>query len=72
MIHVVAKKCLTGLPLLMYIKLLGRSRSRTIKNRRVGVGVGVGAFVYRLHHTPGYYKHTTDPQRHQIFYCLIV
>jgi hypothetical protein len=47
MIHVVAMKCLIGLPLLIHIELLGRSRSRSraFKNR----GVGVGAFVYRLH-----------------------
>jgi hypothetical protein len=55
MIHVVAMKCLIGLPLLMHIELLLRSRS--FKNRGVGVragsfknrGVGVGALVYRLH-----------------------
>jgi hypothetical protein len=49
MIHVVAMKCLIGLPLLTHtsIALLRRSRSRTFKNG--GVGVGVGAFVYRLH-----------------------
>jgi hypothetical protein len=45
MIHVVAMKCLVGLPLLIHIELLWRSRSRSFKNRRVGVG----AFVYRLH-----------------------
>jgi hypothetical protein len=50
MIHVVAMKCLIGLPLLIRIELLRRSRSRgrRFKNR----GVGVGAFVYRLH-SPG-------------------
>jgi hypothetical protein len=57
MIHVVAMKCLTGLPLLIHIELLLRSRSRSFKHRGDGVGVGsfknrevgVGAFVYRLH-----------------------
>jgi hypothetical protein len=44
MIHVVVMKCLIGLPLLMHIELLRRSRSRSFKNR----GIGVGAFVYRL------------------------
>jgi hypothetical protein len=63
MIYVVAMKCLIGLPLLIYIELLWRNRSRSFKNRGVGVGsfknrgveveVGVGAFVYRLH-SPGY------------------
>jgi hypothetical protein len=43
MIHVVAMKCLIGLPLLIHIELLWRSRS--FKNR----GVGVGGFAYRLH-----------------------
>jgi hypothetical protein len=46
MIHVVAMKCLIGLPLLIRIELLCRCRS--FKNR----GVGVEAFVYRLH-SPG-------------------
>jgi hypothetical protein len=52
MIHVVVK-CLTGLPLLIHIELLWRSRSS--KNRGVGSfknrGVRVGAFVYQ-HHSP--------------------
>jgi hypothetical protein len=50
MIHVVAMKCLIGLPLLMRTEILRRSRSwsRSFKN----VGVGVGSFVYRLH-SPG-------------------
>jgi hypothetical protein len=39
MIHVVAMKCLIGLPLLMHIEFLSRSRGRTFKNRGVGVGV---------------------------------
>jgi hypothetical protein len=43
MIHVVVMKRLVGLPLLMHIELLWRSR--TFKNR----GIGVGAFVCRLH-----------------------
>jgi hypothetical protein len=46
MIHVVAMKRLIGLPLLIHVEILWRSRS--FKNRRVGVG----AFVYRLH-SPG-------------------
>jgi hypothetical protein len=41
MIHVVAMKCLIGLPLLIHIELLLRSRSRSFKNRGIGVGVGV-------------------------------
>jgi hypothetical protein len=57
MIHVAVMKSVTGLPLLIHIELLGRSRSRSFKNRGFGVGegsfknrgVGVGAFVYRLH-----------------------
>jgi hypothetical protein len=49
MIHVVAVKCLIGLPLLIHIELLW-SRSRSFKNR----GVGVGTFVYRLH-SPGFH-----------------
>jgi hypothetical protein len=49
MIHVVVVKCLIGLPLLMHIELLRRSRSRSFKNR----GVGVRAFEYRLH-SPGH------------------
>jgi hypothetical protein len=55
MIRVVAMKYLIGLPLLIQIELLWRSRS--FKNRGVGVasftnrgvGIAVGAFVYRLH-----------------------
>jgi hypothetical protein len=47
MIHVVVMKCLIGLPLLMHMELLRRSRSRTFKNR--GVGVGVGSFKNRGH-----------------------
>jgi hypothetical protein len=47
MIHVVVMKCLIGLPLLIHIGLLWRSRSRSFKNR--GVEVGVVAFVYRFH-----------------------
>jgi hypothetical protein len=47
MVHVVAMKCLIGLPLLKHIEILRRSRSRSFKNR--GAGVGVGTFVYRLH-----------------------
>jgi hypothetical protein len=47
MIYVVVMKRFIGLPLLIHIELLRRSRSRSFKNR--GVGVGVGAFVYRLH-----------------------
>jgi hypothetical protein len=31
MIHVVAMKCLIGLPLLIHIELLWRSRSRSLK-----------------------------------------
>jgi hypothetical protein len=52
-------KCLIGLPLLIHIELLWRSRGRSFKNRRAGVGsfknrgvgfgIGVGAFVYRIH-----------------------
>jgi hypothetical protein len=38
MIHVVVMKCLIGLPLLMHIELLWKSRSRSFKNRGVGVG----------------------------------
>jgi hypothetical protein len=61
MIHVVVMKCFIGLPLLIHIELLWRSRSRSFKNRGVGVGIGVGsfknrevgvrvgAFVYRFH-----------------------
>jgi hypothetical protein len=45
MIHVVAMKRLIGLPLLIHIELLGRSRR--VKNE------GVGGFLYRLH-GPGY------------------
>jgi hypothetical protein len=37
MIHVVVMKCLVGLPLLIHIELLWRSRS--FKSRGVGVGV---------------------------------
>jgi hypothetical protein len=48
MIHVVAIKCLTDVPLLIHIELLRGSRSRSFKNR----GVGVGGFVYSLH-SPG-------------------
>jgi hypothetical protein len=45
MIHVVVMKCLIGLPLLIRIELLRRSRSpsRSFKNRGVGVVVEVGA-----------------------------
>jgi hypothetical protein len=50
MIHVVAMKCLIGLPLLILFELLGRSRS--FKNWRVGVVVE--SFVYRLHN-PGFW-----------------
>jgi hypothetical protein len=43
MIHVVVMKCLIGLPLLIHIEILRRSRnrspSRSFKNRGVGVGV---------------------------------
>jgi hypothetical protein len=39
MIHVVVMKCLIGLPLLMHIELLWRSRSRSFKNGGVRVGV---------------------------------
>jgi hypothetical protein len=39
MIHVVAMKCRTGLPLLVHIEILRRSWSRSFKNRGVGVGV---------------------------------
>jgi hypothetical protein len=53
MIHVVAIKCLIGLPLIIHIELSWRSRSRSLKNRGVGVGFGVRGFVYRLH-SPGY------------------
>jgi hypothetical protein len=49
MIHVVVMKCLTGLPLLIYIQILWRSRGQSFKNW----GVGVGSFVYRLH-SPDY------------------
>jgi hypothetical protein len=42
-IHVVAMKCLTGLPLLIHIEILWRSR------RFKNWGVAVGSFVYRLH-----------------------
>jgi hypothetical protein len=45
MIHVVVMKRLIGLPLLMHIELLCRSRS--FKNREVEVGVG--SFLYRLY-----------------------
>jgi hypothetical protein len=50
-------KCLIGLPLLIRIELLGRSRSWIFKNR----GVGVRGFVYWFH-SPGYNtaKHTID------------
>jgi hypothetical protein len=71
MIHVVVMKCLIGLSLLIYIKLLWRSqsqsRSRSFKNRGVGVGnfknrgVGVGAFVYRLHSPAEISVSTTGP-----------
>jgi hypothetical protein len=37
MIHVVVMKRLIGLPLLMHIELLWRSRSQSFKNRGVGV-----------------------------------
>jgi hypothetical protein len=53
MIHVVAMKCLVGLPLVIHIELLWRSLSRSFKNRGVGVGsfknrgVGVGSFKNR-------------------------
>jgi hypothetical protein len=50
MIHVVAMKCLTGLPLLIYTELLWRSRS--FKSRGVGVGSsknrGVGVGVLKI------------------------
>jgi hypothetical protein len=61
MIHVVAMKCLIGLPLLIHVELLWKSRSRSFKDWGVGVwvrfghfknwgvGVGVRAFAYRLH-----------------------
>jgi hypothetical protein len=49
MIHVVAMEYPIGLPLLIRIELLWRSRS--FKNW----GVEVGAFVYRLH-SPGEYR----------------
>jgi hypothetical protein len=45
MIHVVVMKCLTGLPVLIHIELLRRSRSFKYW------GVGVGSFVYG-HHAP--------------------
>jgi hypothetical protein len=69
MVHVVVMKRFIGLPLLIHIELVRRSRSRSYKSRGVGVGsfknrgggvgnfknrgVGVGAFVCRLH-SPGY------------------
>jgi hypothetical protein len=61
MIHVVVMRYRRGLPLLIHIAILRRSRSRSFKNRGVGVrsfknqGVGVGAFVYRLHSPGGNY-----------------
>jgi hypothetical protein len=52
MIHVVAMKCLIGLPLLIHIELLRKSRSRSFKNRGVGVGSfknrGVGVGVLKI------------------------
>jgi hypothetical protein len=45
MIHVVAMKCLIGLPLLIHIEFYEGVGVGSFKNR----GVGVGAFVYRLH-----------------------
>jgi hypothetical protein len=40
MIHVVVIQCLIGLPLIIHIELLRRSRLRSFKNRGAGVGVG--------------------------------
>jgi hypothetical protein len=52
MIHVVVMTFLIGLPLLIPVETLRRSRSRSFKNWGV-VWVGVGSFVYRLH-SPDY------------------
>jgi hypothetical protein len=61
MVHVVVMKRFIGLPLLIHIELLWRSRSQNFKSR----GVRVGAFVYRLH-SPGY---KSPPLAHNYTWC---